>query len=381
LGCLLAAATPAAASPYSEVVQPSGESKGIVVLFHGGGWAGGQNLVQEAHPVAQRLAQSGFTVWNVDYTSGAQSVNDAYAWYQLARANAGGKPTCVAGQSAGAHLALMVAGHDPSVSCVIAEAPPVDLPTVYDGGRGIAVQVFGEQNLAAMSPSNHLAASPYTRVLIANSDYDYLIPPGQAQAYKQARGGRTDVLTMPPGGDTTWDHAYTSWAGMSSLAQAELALLAQVAGEAAAGGGSTPSSPSSPSTPSTPSTPTAPSSPSTPSSPAGPDRRNPASDEGDSPGDDSLMVGAPVVNRRSGTATVPVEAGADGTVTLTGAGVKQRDKNVAAGEPDSVKIRPKARVARELKREGVALASVEITLSPGAGEPTTRSVGIRLIRR
>jgi dienelactone hydrolase len=296
IGCAMALMPAAAlATPYFETVQPpSGESRGVVVFFHGGGWLGGSEYVVASRPASNRYAAAGFTVLNVDYTTGAQSVADAYAWYEYARSIADGKPVCVAGESAGGHLALMVAGEYESVGCVIAEAPPTDLETFPEPARGLAAQIFGEGNLRANSPVYHPARSASTRILLVAADHDTVVPSSQANEYKAVRPERTSILKMPYGQEAYWVHVYTTRAAAAQLEEARLDILDQTVRDAGESG-------------------------------------NP-DDPGDGDAADALRVGEPLVDSRKGVARIPVTAGESGTLDLLGPGVKPRSKGVDEGQ-------------------------------------------------
>jgi acetyl esterase/lipase len=91
-----------------------------VIVFHGGGWAGGNRedmLVRVCH----RYLERGFVVANVEYRKGAigAAVEDAalaLQWFTSHAAEYGGNPAriVVTGESAGAHLALMAAFRSPA---------------------------------------------------------------------------------------------------------------------------------------------------------------------------------------------------------------------------------------------------------------------------
>jgi hypothetical protein len=361
LACLmLTLPASAAAVPYYEVIAPSGNSRGIVVFFHGGGWRSGSEYVVSAREAAGIYAEHGFTVWNVDYASGPGSVTDAINWYRLAQSVSGGQPVCVAGESSGGHLALMVAGAEPSVSCVIAEAAPTDLEHLPEPGRSGAAQIFGEGNLAAMSPVSHPSTSPSTRILLVSADHDPIVPPGQAAAYKAVRPDRTYILTMPPGNDAWWVHVSTSSAGWLQLWIAKRDLLDQVVRDA----GSEPPDPSDPD----PYDPTDPADPLDPTLPGGGDVRN------------VLQVGSPTIDRRKGVAWIPVTLGERGRLGLAGPGVRTRFKEVDAGQRSTMKVRPLPRLERRLVEEGRARVQVKLELT-GAKSEAFEFVSLRLVRR
>ena len=122
------------APAYYEVGEPTGTfegqaPKGVMLVIHGGGWSvvGGAN-VEKLRPEADRWRARGWRTLNITYHSCGQSGPDVKAFYDLARSTWGtSMPYCATGQSAGAHLALLLAASRPTVSCVVAEAGPTDM--------------------------------------------------------------------------------------------------------------------------------------------------------------------------------------------------------------------------------------------------------------
>jgi hypothetical protein len=239
----------------------------------------------------------------------------------------------------------MVAGAYPTVSCVIAEAAPIDLNDLDPETRAGVAQVFGEDNLGAMSPINNLAA-PGTEVLLASSDSDPYVPGDQAAAYQRARPEDTTVMTMPPGSEVQFVHTYTTRAALDRLQLAEWNLLRRLAGLPE----------------------------------ASPAAEAPASPGSSSPGTDAMRVGSPIRDARRGIARIPVQVEWAGVLRLAGRGVYSRDKPVEAGQLVRLKVRPHGRLERAVRRKGHATAPVEITLT-GPPEPAIATVEVELRRR
>lgn len=137
-----------------------------VLLLHGGAWElTGPAGLDWMGMYVDRFTAQGARVVNATYAPHAAGLADVVAAYDaLDREVDGG--ICVMGESAGGHLALLLAMERP-VACVIARAAPTDLVCLAaDGGTLVAakaVAAFGADRLAAYSPlqrAGELAGSP-----------------------------------------------------------------------------------------------------------------------------------------------------------------------------------------------------------------------------
>lgn len=225
-------ATPACghASLYSETLEPA-NARGTVLVIHGGGWQWvGPQYVQNIQPEAARFASYGWRTVNVDYTAGRASLRDIRGWYDRVRSLYPG-PVCAFGESAGAHLALMLA-HARSVDCVIGHAAITDLRTIRGSKDAKLIREkfvppsFGDK-LTEYSPVAHTARTG-VRVLLANSQRDTIAPCRQLAAYKRAQPDARTVCVA--GGRAPFIHAGVDAAALERLHIAERRLLAQVAG-------------------------------------------------------------------------------------------------------------------------------------------------------
>ena len=216
-------------APY-EVGPPGGllgrlEGVRRVMLFvHGGGWyTVGDGAMHTMRGQADAWRAAGWATVNADYRSCRRSAGGVVALYDRVRARFGpGVPVCVMGESAGGHLALLLAARRPDVACVIALGAPTDLWTIRRQGaaaaasgapaaladgsrfvRGLARAAFGRAGLAQESPATH-AASITGRLLLASASDDVLVPLEQAQQLADAvRAARPDayaeVVRLEPG--------------------------------------------------------------------------------------------------------------------------------------------------------------------------------------
>ncbi len=189
----------------------------VVVFLHGGGWQRGSRrqtlpVLSDLQPTLfERITAAGFAVAAADYRlSGeavfpapADDVRAAVGWLREHATDLGldGAPVYLWGESAGAHLALLVAmsdeigGHD-DVAGVVAWFPPTDLlgldaDAEIVGGEPHSPVDSRESRLLGGSvtdlPERARAASPLTHVrsdapptLLMHGDADLLVPAQQS---------------------------------------------------------------------------------------------------------------------------------------------------------------------------------------------------------
>lgn len=117
-------------SRNNQITRPRGHKpKGWVMVIHGGGWQSvGREAVAGEDSTVHFVTSQGWAADNVDYRKGEHSLPDVLAAYDALRKKAGAStPICLIGHSAGGNLALLVAEHRKSVSCVISAAGPTNL--------------------------------------------------------------------------------------------------------------------------------------------------------------------------------------------------------------------------------------------------------------
>ena len=221
---------PKAAARYTMGAPTSRAESGrpvqrVMMFLHGGGWyTVGQGALNATQPSADMWRSVGWEAVNVDYLPCARSIRSALKMYDLVRAHFGpAVPICIDGDSAGGHLALMIAERRSDVACVITNAAPTDLTKIAKQGAhavaaGLAATVlkagaklaenlakvtFGKANLNAISPIR--AASKITaRVLLAQSSDDVKVPAAQAASMARAilkahPGAYVDTDILSPG--------------------------------------------------------------------------------------------------------------------------------------------------------------------------------------
>ena len=207
-----------------------------LIVVHGGFWAAGQR--GEATLASRRLADLGFTVFDVDYRLSPQpnwatSVADvkcAVGWVKqhasTADWNVDPRRVALLGRSAGGHLALMAAytagqtdlpascaAGDTSVESVIALYAPTDLTWGYDHPANLRAAdsparlraFLGDaparepERYRALSPSERVAAGA-PRTLLVQGGRDQLVNPDQMDRLRSslARAGIAhDSLFIP----------------------------------------------------------------------------------------------------------------------------------------------------------------------------------------
>jgi acetyl esterase/lipase len=181
-------------------------AKRVMMFIHGGAWyVVGKRAMQAQRALARTWRAAGWETVSISYRGCRRSVGDVVRFYDLVRARVGpAVPICVLGQSAGGHLALMIATRRSGPACVISMAGPSDLVHVRRQGRdqarasgpaglrqstiwgvNVAKATFGRRNLRRASPIAR-ASKIRARVLAATAADDILIPRRQDTALVKA---------------------------------------------------------------------------------------------------------------------------------------------------------------------------------------------------
>jgi acetyl esterase/lipase len=169
-------------------VPPAGKANGIgVLLIHGGAWMTGDRAQLRGYGIL--LGRVGYTCVASEYrlAPGAkwpaqlEDVRQALDWM---RAHAGElgidkERIVVEGNSAGAHLALMIAATAPSIAACIAIYPPADLKRRHAVARERTrinpvpqlLERIDDESLTSASPITYASASfPPTMLIHGNAD-------------------------------------------------------------------------------------------------------------------------------------------------------------------------------------------------------------------
>ncbi|WP_426245768.1 alpha/beta hydrolase family protein [Nocardioides sp. LHG3406-4] len=144
---------------FGELTRPSGSSRGLVVVIHGGFWKAEYDLGL-GRPLAADLAARGWTTWNIEFRRvGAgggfpATFDDVHAAIEkLADLDVDTSRVVTLGHSAGGHLATWAAARGrfdrwPTavpVTEVVSQAGVVDLTGAYDAdlGSGAVAALMG----------------------------------------------------------------------------------------------------------------------------------------------------------------------------------------------------------------------------------------------
>jgi dipeptidyl aminopeptidase/acylaminoacyl peptidase len=237
----LALSGSALAAPPVELTPPAGahageRPRGLVMVLHGGNWLGGNGVgIVIVRPWAQWFNRQGWSALNADYDSGGQALGQIAALYDRWRRRLGPRvPICAAGQSAGGHLALMLAAIRRSLDCVIAEAAPTDFPLLAASSRSgavaaaqVAQTMLGDP--VAWSPV-HWAKRIRAPVALSYATDDPLVPVSQGRVLARRLHGETVSVLRP--GPIPWVHTHVSSGSLTAAARAERALLRGTGGRA-----------------------------------------------------------------------------------------------------------------------------------------------------
>ncbi|MEX2193769.1 MAG: prolyl oligopeptidase family serine peptidase [Thermoleophilaceae bacterium] len=226
-----------AAPAFVETLGPD-RHRAVVITMHGGAWiASGPGAAAHERPHARAWAARGWTVLNISYRPGRHALGDVLWVYDRVRRHVGRHtPVCLAGSSAGGHLALMVAVRRRSVDCVVARGAPTDLVAIHRHAawgasgpqrlgpaqtRAWAIQAFGRRRLRAMSPARQ-AHRIRARVLLLNGHRDPFVPWAQQERLARALP-RAQVLRLS-WGDVAWVHTSVSDAALQRAERAARAI-------------------------------------------------------------------------------------------------------------------------------------------------------------
>jgi pimeloyl-ACP methyl ester carboxylesterase len=210
VAALLAASLTGAATAQGRVVyelHPAGPSHGTVVMIHGGGWAlVGDQAAESVRTDALHYADDGYSVYVPTYPASNADITSLGRDVAHIAAHPPSRPICVAGDSAGGHLALMLAIRYPRlVRCVISRAgitDPGTLASINPGLADFACQLWCAQpgGLDAVSPL-HLHRKLRARdVLLTVAICDAVVGADQSRALASALpGSKLYIYPCAPG--------------------------------------------------------------------------------------------------------------------------------------------------------------------------------------
>ncbi|MCW3017144.1 MAG: hypothetical protein JWO02_4236 [Solirubrobacterales bacterium] len=213
---------------FYEIYDPVGSVRGTMLLIHGGAWQDQRGDARRTMAsAALTLRANGWRVVDIAYSPGPSPggsgvdpwpmFRDVVAFYdQVRHAYAG--PICAYGESAGGHLAAMLATERPSLTCAVLNAAPLDLRTLLrqssPAGAAAIRQTFGTRRsvLDAWSPARRWGPdNDATLVFATAASNDEVVPPQQLRGFTAAVPS-ADALVVP-GADAgtanavTWMHS------------------------------------------------------------------------------------------------------------------------------------------------------------------------------
>jgi acetyl esterase/lipase len=230
VSALLAVSLPARGRTLVTWTAPHGRPAGVVLVIHGGAWRASERRTAALMAArARTFAGWGWAAAVVDYRAFADAPGDVVRAYDAARRRFPGLPVCAYGESAGGHLALMLAVRRP-LACVVDAAGPVDLPRLggtpqADWVRAKALAAFGD--LRDASPTHH-AAAIRAPVLAGYAAADRIVPASQGRDLKRALPGAR-VLELGRGDGPRFVHASVPPAALRSWWSAVRAELQRAA--------------------------------------------------------------------------------------------------------------------------------------------------------
>ena len=225
-------------SQWADLTRPAGDSRGIVVVIHGGFWKAEYDA-SLGEPLAADLAQRGWTTLNLEYRrvgSGAgggggwpATGDDVAAGIDLLRDVEGLSLDTVVtlGHSAGGHLATWAAARGRfdgwkggvPVTHVISQAGVLDLRRAFDeglGGGAVAALMGAEPGDPSYATADPQAQLPLdVPVWCVHGSEDDIVPPAYSADYVSAAraAGATAELVEVAGdhfvvievGSEAWD--------------------------------------------------------------------------------------------------------------------------------------------------------------------------------
>lgn len=219
---------------FGELTRPAGDSRGVVVVVHGGFWKAQYDL-SLGRPLAASLAAEGWTAWNLEYRrvgggGGSPATLDDVAAGIDALAGVDGldlSTVITLGHSAGGHLATWAASRGRfqrwqpervGVTGVVAQAGVLDLRAAHaDGLGGGAVEAFlGHPPGPADDPADPARQVPLdVPVVCVHGRGDDIVPPGQSRSYvaaATAAGADAELVEVDGDHFVVIDPTSTAWA-------------------------------------------------------------------------------------------------------------------------------------------------------------------------
>jgi acetyl esterase/lipase len=199
---------------FGDLRLPKGSGPfAIVMNIHGGFWRAKYDLTHAGH-VCAALTSKGVATWNLEYRRAGnpgggwpgtfEDIASAYRFLpQIAkRYSLNASRIAVVGHSAGGHLALCLAAHEPSVTHAISLAGVVDLQQAYKlhlSNDAVVEFLGGKPNEV---PDHYREADPMrlsvtnaAQILIHGANDD-VVPPAFSRHYVEEKKKSQETVTL-----------------------------------------------------------------------------------------------------------------------------------------------------------------------------------------
>ncbi len=94
-----------------------------------------------------------------------------------------------------------------------------------------------------------------------------------------------------------------------------------------------------------------------------------------------ISVGKPKVNKKKGTATLPVQVPGAGTLKLTGKSIAKDSAKPTKASKQKLLVKATGKLKKTLAKKGKAKAKVTIAFTPTGGETAKKSVTVKLVKK
>ena len=222
------------AAQFGELTRPTGTSRGVVVVIHGGFWKSGYAL-DLGRPLAADLVERGWTTWNIEYRRVGSvggggfpaTFDDVHAAIEkLADLDVDTSRVVTLGHSAGGHLATWAAARGRfapwptkvAVTGVVSQAGVLDLTSAFveDLGAGAVGAFMGGPPGPDYDLADPMRQIPLdVPVWCVHGRSDTVVPPDQSVRYvdlAEAAGATAESVSVDGDHFAVIDPSSPAWA-------------------------------------------------------------------------------------------------------------------------------------------------------------------------